>query len=407
MARTRVGVVNSHPIQYFAPLYAYVSGDESLGVTALYCSDVSVRGGHDPGFGMTVRWDVELLSGYESVFLGRRAAQRTPGGFWSLVVPELWTEIRSGRYDVIWLHGYAYAAFVIAFLAAKSRGIPVLMRSETHLGLARASWRRRLRDLLLARAYRFVDAFLAIGAANRDYYRSLGVADGRIFDVPYTVDNARFIAESSVSQDRRNEIRQSFGIPSGVPVVLYASKLIGTKRPQDLLAAAARLRDAGHDCRLLVVGSGEMDAELRGLAAALGLDNVVFAGFVNQAELPAVLASADVFVLPSDYEPWGLIVNEAMCAGLPVVLSDKVGCAGDLVEHGVNGLQYPAGDAEALAVALAMLLSDAPLRTRMGRASRDRIRGWSYAECLRGLKAAVSSVHRGPAGVPAAESVLS
>ena len=129
-------MLNSHPIQYFAPLYAYLNAAPDLEVTALYLSDVSIRGGKDAGFGREVKWDLNLLAGYRSVFLGEAARTREPGGFWSLVAPQVWNELRSGRYDVLWLHGHNYAANLIALAAAKTAGLPVMMRGETHLGLA-------------------------------------------------------------------------------------------------------------------------------------------------------------------------------------------------------------------------------------------------------------------------------
>src|SRR6476661_6746653 len=99
---TRIAVLNSHPIQYFAPLYRYLNTAPDLDVTALYLSDFSIRGGRDVGFARDVKWDLDLLSGYRSVFLGNKRA-REPQGFWSLVVPSVWRELRSGRYDVLWL----------------------------------------------------------------------------------------------------------------------------------------------------------------------------------------------------------------------------------------------------------------------------------------------------------------
>src|SRR5205823_5351323 len=153
----RIDLVNSHPIQYFAPLYAYLNRDPHLEVTALYCSDFSLRGAIDPGFNQTVTWDVDLLTGYRSVFLGEGAKQRTPCGFWSLVCPQVWSEIRSDRYDVLLLHGYNYAVNILALVSAKTKGLPVLMRSETHLKLKRKVWKRWVRDKLLSILYHFVD----------------------------------------------------------------------------------------------------------------------------------------------------------------------------------------------------------------------------------------------------------
>src|SRR5262245_56929237 len=131
---TRIAVLNSHPIQYFAPLYAYLNAAPDLDVTVLYLSYVSIRGAKDGGFGREVKWDLDLLAGYRSVFLGDAARTREPGGFWSLVAPQVWSEQRSGRYDVVWLHGHNYAANLLALMAAKTVGMPVMMRGETYLG---------------------------------------------------------------------------------------------------------------------------------------------------------------------------------------------------------------------------------------------------------------------------------
>lgn len=385
----RIAVINSHPIQYFAPLYAFLNRDPVLEVTALYCSDFSLRGANDPGFKRAVTWDVDLLTGYRSVFLGEKAKRRSPAGFWSLICPQVWAEIRSGHYDVILLHGYNYAVIALALLAAKTKGLPVLMRSETHLALKRRGWKRWIRDAALSIAYRFVDGFLAIGTANRTYYRSLGVTDGKIFDVPYTVDNDRFITATTIAPEHRAEVKKKYGLPADGPVVLYASKFMRRKHPDDVIRAMATLRATRLKATLLMVGTGEMEQDLRDLAISLGMDNVIFSGFINQVELPQIYAVSDIFVLPSENEPWGLIVNEVMCAGIPVVVSDEVGCVPDLVKDGVNGYRIKAGDIGSLAMALERLLTDESLRRRMGAAGLSIISGWSYEQCRQGITAAL------------------
>lgn len=387
----RLAVLNTHPIQYFAPLYAYLNRDPALDITALYCCDASLRGTPDRGFKQPVKWDVDLLDGYRAVFLGERAKRRVAKGFFSLICPEIWREIRSGRYDAVWLHGYAHAAFVLAFLAAKSRGLQVFMRSETHLGLQRPGWRRRLRDAVLRRVYRHVDGFLGIGTANRDYYRSLGVPDAKIFSVPYTVDNDRFIAGANLAPAARERVRAKYGLRADQPVVLYASKFMRRKHPDDVIEAVAHLSKEGIRATLFLVGTGEMESTLRARVAELNLPDVVFGGFINQAELPRIYAASDVFVLPAESEPWGLIVNEVMCAGLPVVVSEEVGCVPDLVHDGVNGCHMRAGDVDSLTAALGNVLRDSGTREAMGRQSLEIIGSWSYAQCLEGIKLALAS----------------
>ena len=207
--------------------------------------------------------------------------------------------------------------------------------------------------------------------------------------MPYTVDNERFIAAAALSPEQRAEIRKKYGLPVDRLVVLYASKFMRRKHPDDVIRAMARLRDKGHAATLFMVGAGEMEHELRDLATSLAVDNVVFGGFINQADLPKVFAASDIFVLPSENEPWGLIVNEVMCAGLPVVVSREVGCVPDLVKDGVNGYHIKPGDIGSLAAALEKLLADDSLRQRMGAASLSIVGGWSYEQCRHGITAAL------------------
>jgi len=165
----RIAVLNSHPIQYFAPLYAYLNAAPDLEVTALYLSDFSVRGGTDAGFGRPVRWNFDLLAGYRSVFLGDAARTREPGGFWSLITPQVWSELRSGRYDVVWLHGHNYAANLLALMAAKTVNIPILMRGDTHLGLAHSAIKSLLQQPALSALYRAVTGFWLLDQRMRPF----------------------------------------------------------------------------------------------------------------------------------------------------------------------------------------------------------------------------------------------
>lgn len=401
----RVAILNTHPIQYFAPLYAYLTTHEpDLDLTVLYCSDYSLRGAVDDGFARTVKWDIDLLSGYRHIFLGQAARTRKPAGFWSLIAPELWGELRSGRYDVLWLHGYGYFACWLAFLAARTMRMPVMLRGETHLGLLRAGWRGRARNRFLRAYFRSIQAFLAIGSRNREYYQAMGVAADAIHLVPYAVDNTRFIASARLEPDARAQMRIRLGLRPGVTTVLYASRLVERKHPATLLRAISSLQRAGIDVGLCVIGSGPLDQSLRQESQELGLRDISFVGFLNQQELPRAFSSCEIFVLAAEAEPWGLVVNEVMCAGLPVIVSDEAGCAADLVEHGVNGLCVTAGDSAQLARAIEKLALDSQLRDSMGRASLERIRGWGFAECAEGLRSALCSLQRKPESMSANRS---
>src|SRR5262245_56754276 len=265
---TRIAILNSHPIQYFAPLYAYLNRAPDLEVTALYLSDFSIRGGRDSGFGQDIKWDLDLLHGYRSVFLGDAARTREPGGFWSLVVPQVWSELRTGRYDVLWLHGHNYAANLIALVAARLAGLPVMMRGETHLGLPCDGIKLILRQPLMGALYRSCDRLLAIGSANAAFYRAMDVPDHKIFLVPYCVDNDRFVQSANLARDQKTDVRKRYKVPTDRPTVLYAAKFARRKRPGDLLDAVRRLKsETDRPFTLVMAGSGELEQELRILTA--------------------------------------------------------------------------------------------------------------------------------------------
>jgi glycosyltransferase involved in cell wall biosynthesis len=393
----RVAVLNSHPIQYFAPLYSYLNAAPDLDVTVLYLSNFSIRGGRDCGFARDVQWNVDLLAGYRSVFLGHAASTREPGGFWSLIAPQVWGELRSGRYDVLWLHGHNYAANIIALIAAKSVNIPILMRGDTHLGLSYGVIKSLLQRPVMRLLYGQCDRLLAIGSANAAFYRAIGVPAHKIFLVPYCVDNDRFMTSANLSNDEKGIVRKKYNLPLDQPVVLYAAKFIGCKRPADLLCAVRRLNtESNLPFTVVMAGSGELERELRAFCTEQALDNIVFTGFVNQLELPALYGASDIFVLPSELEHWGLAVNEAMCASLPIVVSRKVGCVPDLVKDGINGYTPAAGDLEGLTRALRCLIEDEGLRRRQGNASLARIQQWGYRECLDGIRSALAGLEYRP-----------
>lgn len=377
--RIAVSILVSHPIQYFVPVYRALAGIEDVDLRVVYRTRTGLDGYADAGFGRTVRWDVPLLDGYRSTFL---SGKTTDHGFEPAIVGEL----ARHRPDVLVLHGYGRPTNLVALAAARLLGVRVLMRGDTrasarHVGSAKRAIKRGLFGLL--------DGCIAIGAANRDYYRSLGVPEARIFFAPMAVDNDAFALRARDPVARR-VARSELGIEEAATVVLFAGKLTRQKRVDDLLLAFLRVR-AESGAILAIVGSGPEEGALRKLAdGAEG--RVRFLGFRNQSELPQLYAAADLFVLPSSDEAWGLVLNEAMAAGLPVVASDGVGAAPDLVTNKDTGCVYPCGDIDRLAEALDRLIGAPYERERMGRNAARLIERWSVQASARGIAEAVRSV---------------
>ena len=241
----------------------------------------------------------------------------------------------------------------------------------------------------------FVDGFLAIGTLNARYYRSYGIAAERIFSVPYAVDNAFFRAKARAAARDREHLRRELGLAPGRPVILFASKLSEVKRGVDLLEAYIQMSpDQVQEPHpyLMFIGDGSQRKSLEERAGTMNWSSIKFLGFRNQTELPQYYDLCDVLVLPSAFEPWGLVINEVMNAGRAVVVSDQVGCGPDLVRPGENGAVFPAGDIAGLRQALVDLLSDPQTCRIRGQKSLELIDAWGIEEDVAGLNRALAYV---------------
>lgn len=375
--KLRFGVLVSHPIQYFAPLFRELARRPDIDLTVIYRTRLGVDAYHDPGFGQTVRWDVPLLDGYQHEFLSRKTTL-------SGVEPKIVGIVLRERFDVLVVHGYNSVTNLLAMAAAKLAGTKLLLRGDTRLAphhKAAPALKRRLKKWLISR----FDGFVAIGSQNRAYYLELGAAEDRIFFAPFSVNNADFALAPEVVAAKRTEIRRSLGIPDEAVVVLYASKLTALKRPSDLITAFGDLARECSSAWLLVAGSGAEMPHLRASVSERGIERIRFIGFQNQQALPGLYAACDLFVLPSQGDAWGLVVNEVMAAGLPVIVSDEVGAAPDLVEGQGTGVVYPCGDIDALRLALLAFVTSANRRLEAGEKSRLLIGHWDVDICAAAL----------------------
>lgn len=376
----------THPIQYQSPLIRHLV-TSGMDLEVVYGSDTTSRAYHDTEFGREVSWDVPLLEGYPHTFLQSDRAN---------LLSQLHAIFQSNPSSAVWIHGWSHPVSKAAWRAAREARRPLLVRGETFLGCVRGgAFRRVLHRLIYRHRFQQVTAFLAVGKLNRELYLHYGVPAERIFDVPYAVDNSFFQQRATAAHMHRLELRAQHNIRPEQAVVLFCAKLIPKKDPATLIRAIASLRDVKPvpPC-LVIVGDGEMRSDLEQLARKLAPDRIRFLGFQNQSSLPALYDMCDVFVLPSLFEPWGLVVNEVMNAGKPVIASDQVGSAADLVQPGINGAVFDAGNADALAASLRPYISDIERCTRAGKASLERINQWSFDQDLQGVAKALCYLER-------------
>lgn len=392
MKRRRLAIVASHVIQYQDPFFRQLADDPEIDVTVFYCSRAGADVYHDNDMQTSLRWDIDLLHGYKHIFLSNLGRG---DGYARLINPGLIRAIILGRFDaVLFFLGWGTITSLMGIAACRLSTTPFLLYGDSSFPPAEISWHARLRARFLRAIFALAGGFMASGVLNAAYYRHYGAPERRLFLLPWAIDNERFAAASDFAPGEREAMRARLAIRPEHVVLVFSGKLVTRKDPITLLRAVAEMRHRDWAV-VLFLGHGELREQLETFAIENELQ-VRFAGFVNQAELPKHYAMADVFVLPSTYEPRGAVVNEAMACGLPVIVTDRCGSLGDIVQEGDNAFVYPAGDATALAKALDQIVEFPSLRETMGRRSREIINSWSYARGVEGVKQALHSLDRLP-----------
>ncbi|HKU39568.1 MAG TPA: glycosyltransferase family 4 protein [Polyangiales bacterium] len=375
MSPLRIAAFMSHPIQYFSPLWRELSARPGVSLEVFYFSRQGLERSPDDGFGLSFAWDIDLLGGHRHRFLPRQWPTRDPLDWRATALNRGLVAAVDEGWDAVFVNGYTYFNNWTLAAACARRGIPLLCFGDTTLQTenARSPWKRAAKRFVFTQWLRRCGALLAAGGGTRAYFEHYGARPESIFICPYAVDVARFrrtVAEASAA-DLAN-LRARWGIPADKRIVMFCGKLIAWKRPFDVLHAVQELERRGiRDVVAVFVGDGELKQALR----ERGGPSVVTTGFVNQAEIPLALSLADVLVLSSEREPYGMVVSEAQCLGVPAVVSDQCGCQGpeSVVQDRESGFVYPTGDVPALADRLARLLSDPELMARMR--ARARVQG--------------------------------
>lgn len=388
-------VIETHPIQYHAPVYRDLQARCGIPVTAVYGSDFSLHGYHDREFGAELAWDVDLTSGFGHRFLAsvHRGGSDDPMRVSARGIGAVLDELAPRAVLIV---GYSPAFHRRAWAAAWRRRLPVLFRGETSdlpqtPGVGMAMIRGAALRLLYARCARV----LYIGERAKRHYRAHGVDHERLVFSPYCVDTSAFRMSESDRIRLRAETRRGMGIGDDRVVLLFSGKL-SLRKGIDLIDAAVRRLPDPLRSQLSIVCAGD-GAERAAMEVAAAVPPAVpfhVLGVQSQAALSRWYHASDLLVLPSRHsETWGLVVNEALHHGLPCVISDHVGCAPDLIDER-TGVVCAAGSARSLADAIAAALPivrQPSTRT----ACRDRVARYSVAQAADGIAQAYCAVLSG------------
>ncbi|HFA51388.1 MAG TPA: glycosyltransferase [Bacteroidetes bacterium] len=388
--------LNSHPIQYFAPLYKTIEKQPDFNLKVLYCSGYGLAGEKDREFGVNKSWDIPVMEGYESVILKNQSLKPTVYNFWGLVNLSIIPYLFKAPKSLLVVHGWGYFTHILTMIVGKIFGHTVCLRGENpasqeQLRNARSLWLRKI--VFGKMLFSFVDYFLYIGKENKQFYLNNGVKEEQLFFAPYAVDNNRFVNSFKKLSAQKEALRKKLGLPLDKKIILFSGKYITKKRPLDLLKAFGKCQYK-NEASIVFMGEGELREQMEKYIEKKGLKNIFLTGFVNQSKVTEYYAVADLFVMCSqEGETWGLSTNEAMNFSLPVILSNLTGSSSDLVEEGVNGYVFETGNIKMLAEKLDLILGQpVSVFEKMGEQSMQKIQQYSYEQILEGLRSVGSLI---------------
>ncbi|CDF80628.1 glycosyltransferase (GT4) [Formosa agariphila KMM 3901] len=381
----KLAIVTTHPIQYYAPWFKLLADRNNVEVKVFYTWSQASDEVIDKTFGKTIKWDIPLLDGYAFEFLEN--ISKDPGTHHKngIDCPELNNKIENWKPDAILVFGW-YLKSHLEVMKYFNGKIPVWFRGDSTLLDDTPGLRQVLRKYYLTYIYGFIDKAFYVGTENKKYFKSVGVKDSQLILAPHAIDNDRFNdSEEKDYEKLALKWRAELGFKPEDLVILFAGKFESKKQPDFLLKTVQKANKyLKQPLKLLLVGHGPLEKELLSLSEADF--NIKFIPFQNQSKMPILYRLGNVFCLPSKGpgETWGLAVNEAMASSRPVIVSNKVGCASDVVKIGKNGYVFNYYDEPAL-IKIFNTLSISNLKT-MGEVAQKDIEKWNFTAIVEALE---------------------
>lgn len=375
--KRRLALLTEIIAPYRIPVFNALAARDDIDLQVIFLSE------NDPTLRQWHVYKKEIRFSYEVLPAWRRRVAK----YHLLVNRGVGAALSRSRPHAVLCGGYNYLASWQAAWWAKSHRLPVLLWSESTVNDRRR--RRRGIEFMKVRFTRLCKGFVAAGKSSRDYLIRMGAPGERVFIAPDAVDVELYATLAHQARQRAPEVRARHALP--LRYFLYAGRLVPEKGIFDLLAAYAKLEEGERShIGLVFAGDGGSRSQLAERAAAIRPGCVQFCGFVHREELAELYALAEALVFPTHSDPWGLVVNEAMACGLPIIASEVAGCVPDLVENAENGFVVPPGNVEELVRAMRTLLSNPVAAREMGASSALRIQAFTPEACAEGFSRAVA-----------------
>ena len=326
----KLAIITSHPIQYNAPLFALLAKEDKIDLKVFYTWGVdSIKEKYDPDFQQVIQWDIPLLEGYQYQFLENTSKNPGSNHFKGIINPNLNQEIEKWGADIVWLWGWAFDSHLKALRYFKGkkevwfRGDSTLLDEPKGFNL-----KKILRRVFLTWVYRYIDKAFYVGTHNKAYFVKHGLKETQLVYAPHAIDNDRFADPTGEYSKKAKEIRTKLGVSENKKLLLFVGKFEPNK---NLISLVKLLNDK--EINLLLVGNGPQEKELKEIASR----NIYFLPFQNQTMLPIIYQMGDALILYSKSETWGLVLNEALACGIPIIATKSCGAAADLTKS-KNGL---------------------------------------------------------------------
>ena len=387
----KIAIIAPTCFYYQAPLFRTLATDDRIDLTVYFCTEEGSSGKDARAvYGSEESWatEEELLGGYRFKFLRNYIPQ---GSYLKSLIGlanlGVWRELDRNRPDVVVVMSWMNPTWWLTFLACWKLKIPMLLMTDAnvHAEQIRSIWKSWLKRLFLGKLlFPATAGFLCAGTSNRELYVSLGVPEKKLFPFAYSWGYSRLIEDSKRLKEQKTKLRKEYGLPQDAVVVLYCGRFSEEKGTMELISAY-RLVNFKKKA-LVFVGDGRLKGRMEGLMDDHDRSSVYFMGFHNRNKIAEFYALADILVVPSRKETWGMVVNEAMCFSLPVIVSDQVGAGDDLVQDDYNGYTYPTGDIASLCARIEQLMNLPDIERKKWEArSKQMVTQWTEKDLAQTL----------------------